>query len=113
MYTTTNFKTKKALKDAVTNGKPVTVFQPGPFQGNEPSDGWVTVEGPHYPQPHRWYARALLQDGVVMTVKEGARSMLQCLRDGGCMYQPRTNRVEVSDSAAVCHFVQKHYPEDL
>lgn len=69
MYTTKNFKTKKALKEAVANGEKITVFQPGPFGGNEPSDGWVCLEGPHYPEPHRWYAEALLKDGKVIKVK--------------------------------------------
>lgn len=30
-YTVTNFKTKKALKEAVQAGKAVEVYQPGPF----------------------------------------------------------------------------------
>lgn len=69
MYTTTNFKTKKALKEAVEAGKQVGVFQPGPFGGNEPKDGETSVEGPHYPEPHRWYARVTLQGGVIKKVK--------------------------------------------
>ena len=74
MYTDRNFKTKKALKEAVTahltaGGSAVTVFQPGPFGGNEPSDGWVALEGPHYPAPHTWYAQAFLQNGIVIKVK--------------------------------------------
>lgn len=68
MYTSKNFRTKKALKEAVASGQPVTVFQPGPF-GGDPSDGWVTLEGPHYPAPHTWYAQALLQNGIVIKVK--------------------------------------------
>jgi len=69
MYTDINFKTKKAFKEAVANGRNVTVFQPGPFGGSAPRDGEVTIEGPHYPEPHRWYARAVLADGVVTKVK--------------------------------------------
>lgn len=67
MYTDTNFKTKKALKEAVANGKEVTVYQPG---GMFPSqrDGETTVEGPHYPQPHSWYARVRIADGVIVKV---------------------------------------------
>jgi hypothetical protein len=68
MYTSTNFRTKKALREAVAAGQPVTVFQPGPF-GGETRDGWVTLEGPHYPAPHTWYAQALLANGVVVKVK--------------------------------------------
>ena len=68
MYTETNFKTKKALKEAVANGAIVHTFQPG---GMFPAktDGKVSLEGPHYPEPHRWYAQAVIKDGVVVSVK--------------------------------------------
>jgi methylglyoxal synthase len=66
-YTTTNFKSKKALKEAVAQGMEVTVFQPGPF-GGDVQDGTVFLEGPHYPQPHRWYAKAEVRKGVVVKV---------------------------------------------
>jgi hypothetical protein len=69
MYTNINFKTKKALKEAVASGQRVTVFQPGPFGGNEPKTGKITLEGPHYPQPHKWYAEAWLENGLVVKVK--------------------------------------------
>ena len=69
MYTTTNYKTKKALKEAVANGEKVTYYQPGPFGGNEPSDGKIYVEGPHYPEPHRWYAECTVKDGYIVSVK--------------------------------------------
>ena len=69
MYTTTNFKSKKALKEAVAGGQSVTVFQPGPFGGEPPQEGKVYLEGPHYPQPHRWYAEAWLEGGKVVKVK--------------------------------------------
>lgn len=84
MYTTRNFPTKKAFKQAVEawndyckmeprDGMPgvpaVTYFQPGPFGGNEPRDGVLYFEGPHYPKPHRWYAQAIAKDGVVVKVK--------------------------------------------
>jgi hypothetical protein len=70
MYVSPDFKTKKALKAAVANGEVVTIFQPGPFGGNEPSDGWVGgVEGPHYPKPHTWYGKVRVEDGYVVEVK--------------------------------------------
>lgn len=68
MYTTTNFASKKALKLAVAEGQRITVFQPGPFGGNVPTNGKVTLEGPHYPKPHRWYASATLENGVIVKV---------------------------------------------
>jgi hypothetical protein len=74
MYTTANFKTKKQLKDAVafnleTGIGPVTYYQPGPFGGNEPTDGTIFLEGPHYPEPHRWYAEAVVKNGKIVKVK--------------------------------------------
>ena len=68
MYTNVNFKTKKAFKEAVARGESITVYQPGPFGGNEPTEGTVCVEGPHYPAPHTWYATATLKNGVVVKV---------------------------------------------
>lgn len=69
MYVSPNFATKKALKAAVKAGDEVTIFQPGPFAGNEPTSGSTCVEGPHYPKPHKWYASVTLENGVVKTVK--------------------------------------------
>ena len=69
MYTIQNFKTKKALKEAVAAGKPIRFYQPGPFGGNEPRDGFITLEGPHYPAPHTWYARAEVKAGLIVNVK--------------------------------------------
>lgn len=69
MYTTRNFKTKKQLKEAVERGEAVSYFQPGQFGGNECADGVISIEGPHYPEPHRWYARCVVKNGVIITVR--------------------------------------------
>jgi len=66
MYVDPNFKTKKALREAVAAGDKVTVFSPGPFPAR--TDGEETVEGPHYPQPFRWYARVRVVNGLVTKV---------------------------------------------
>lgn len=68
MYTVKNFKSKKALKEAVKMGEIVTIYQLGPFGGNEPTNGIVSLEGPHYPEPHRWYASATLENGRIVKV---------------------------------------------
>lgn len=65
MYTDTNFKTKKALKEAVAEGKEVTVFQPGGFFESK-TDGPITLEGPQFPAAHTWYAQAVIKDGVII-----------------------------------------------
>jgi hypothetical protein len=67
MYTSINFKTKKQLKEALANGKKVGVFSPGPFPC--PDNGKVTLEGPHYPEPHKWYAQAIVENGYIVSVK--------------------------------------------
>lgn len=65
MYTTRNFKTKKALKEALAAGQEVDIFQPGGiFPGVK--NGKVTLEGPHYPEAHKWYAEAQVKDGLVV-----------------------------------------------
>lgn len=66
MYVSPNFPTKKALRDAVASGKTVTVFSPGPFPC--PTDGKVNVEGPHYPEPHKWYGVVVVVAGRVKKV---------------------------------------------
>jgi hypothetical protein len=67
-YTYTDFKTKKELKEAVAKGKKMGIYNPsGMFQ--EPNNGKVVIEGPHYPKPHRWYAEAEIKDGIIIKVK--------------------------------------------
>ena len=67
-YTSINFKTKKAFKEAVANGQRVTVYQPGPW-GGPIDNGDVVIDGPQYPEPHRWYATAIVENGQVIKVK--------------------------------------------
>lgn len=66
-YTDTDFPTKKSLREAVAAGKRVTIYNPG--LGTAPTDGRVSLEGPHYPKPHSWYATATMANGVVVAVK--------------------------------------------
>lgn len=91
MYTTNNYRTKKALQDAVkawvqydadrkqwqANNPdkrpppPVTYYQPNSdVTGHEaPKQGRIYCEGPHYPDPHRWYAQCEARDGKIVKVK--------------------------------------------
>jgi len=68
-----NFRTKKELKEAVAMGEEVRILQPvGFFNPPEASPGYSGIaflEGPHYPKPHTWYAKATLQGGKVIKVK--------------------------------------------
>ncbi len=74
-YTNYNFKTKKALKQAVADpGSLDKVYnlkchQPGLGPDLSNYTGRVYLEGPHYPAAHTWYAEAELKDGIVVKVR--------------------------------------------
>ena len=66
-YVRPNFQNKKALRNYLESGKPVEVFQPG--LGTVPENGTIALEGPHYPEPHKWYATGTMKDGRLVGVK--------------------------------------------
>jgi len=66
MYADFNFKTKKALKEAVKIA-PVPCHQAGPF-GSHVADGKAYAEGPHYPEAHKWYASVVVSNGHITKV---------------------------------------------
>ena len=67
MYVSPNYRTKKELKAALKAGGLVKVFPPG--LGTVPKDGIVSLEGPHFPEPHTWYAVGTMKDGKLIKVK--------------------------------------------
>jgi len=67
MYSSINFKTKKQLKDAVASGQKITIYAPG--LGTPKRDGIEFLEGPHYPEPHKWYAQVMMKNGFIVEVK--------------------------------------------
>jgi hypothetical protein len=66
-YAVQNFKSKKAVKEALAAGARVEVYQPGPF-GPDVRDGRVALEGPHYPE-HRWYGEGVVAAGRLVSIK--------------------------------------------
>jgi len=68
-YVYPNYKTKKAFKEAVRDKQPMTIRENTPFGNPVFENGTTSVEGPHYPEPHRWYASVTVRDGKVMAVK--------------------------------------------
>lgn len=66
-YVWPNVDSKKKLKDALADGLHVDVFEPG--LGTVPVNGFVSLEGPHYPKPHTWYAQGVMKDGRLVKVK--------------------------------------------
>ena len=65
-YVSPDFKTKKALKEALAKGEDIDVYQPG--LGTVPVNGKVSLEGPHYPKPHTWYATGTMENGKLVKV---------------------------------------------
>ena len=68
-YTTLNFQTKKALKDAVTSGAKLTIFQPGAFTPNCKQNGTVSIIGPHYSKPRKWQAKVEVKNSIIIKVE--------------------------------------------
>lgn len=67
-YVNPNYKSKKDFLAAVKAGKEHYTYNPsGMFETKR--DGSDVVEGPHYPQPHRWYASVVVKDGKVISAK--------------------------------------------
>jgi len=66
MYVSGNPRSKKQLKEWVAEGRKPRVFSPGPFPAKD--NGTEYVEGPYYPEPHKWYAKVEVKDGVIVKV---------------------------------------------
>ena len=68
-YTTKNFRTKKEIKLALAAGEKITCYQPGPFGPEVNDNGSISLEGPHYPEPHKWYASGIMKNGFLISIK--------------------------------------------
>ena len=67
-YVDPNYKTKKEFVAAVKSGRVHYTYNPsGMFPVKQ--DGEDVIEGPHYPQAHRWYASVRVKDGIVISAK--------------------------------------------
>lgn len=67
MYVNPDVKSKAELKRLLADGKTVTVYAPG--LGTVPTNGDVSLEGPHYPKPHTWYGTGKMVNGKLVSVK--------------------------------------------
>lgn len=65
-YATGNPKSKKALRVMVESGAKPHAYDPSGMWGV--TDGLGVIEGPHYPQPHRWHAQVEVRDGIITRV---------------------------------------------
>ena len=67
-YVNPDYKTKKAFKQAVKDG----IKHKAHIHGSVFScvqNGEESIEGPHYPKPHTWYAEVTMKDGWITKVK--------------------------------------------
>ena len=64
--TETNYRTKKALREALAAGEAVRVYPLGPSGLPGVPDGRCGLEGPHYPAAHTWYASCEVRNGCVV-----------------------------------------------
>ena len=65
-YIYPNFPSKIAARRAIAAGDKITCMENTPHGQDKVFSGSATIEGPHYPQPHRWYGRAEIVDGFVV-----------------------------------------------
>lgn len=68
MYTNTNYKTGKAVKDDLKAGKQIAVYDNSIVATGEPVNGRVAICGPHYPAPHKWYLSVDVKDGIITKI---------------------------------------------
>ena len=67
-YVSPDFKSKKEFIAAVKSGKGLRTYNPsGMFETTQ--NGNDSVEGPHYPKPHKWYSSVVVKDGCVISAK--------------------------------------------
>ena len=67
-YVHPNYLTKREFLDAVKAGKEHQTYNPsGMFPATQ--NGRDTVEGPHYPRPHKWYSEVIVEQGIVKSAK--------------------------------------------
>lgn len=68
MYVDPNYTSKKAFLEAIKAGVKHRPYNPsGMFPA--PENGTTTVEGPHYPKPHKWYSAVTVKDGVIVSAR--------------------------------------------
>lgn len=66
-YVDPNYKSKKDFKAAVDSGVIHRPYNPsGMFPVTD--NGRISIEGPHYPKPHKWYASCDVEDGIITKV---------------------------------------------
>ncbi len=68
-YVYPDYPTKVSVRRALKAGEKIICRENTP--GGHPliMNGVATVEGPHYPKPHRWYGQVKVVDGYVTSIR--------------------------------------------
>lgn len=67
-YVDPDYKTKKDFITAVKSGIKHRTYNPSGMFPTE-QNGDDTIEGPHYPKPHKWYSAVKVVNGIVVSAK--------------------------------------------
>ena len=67
-YIYPNYKTKKAMVEAVKAGDKYMIRRNYVHDESQVITGEVFLEGPHHPQPHKWYAKVFVKDGKIVEI---------------------------------------------
>jgi hypothetical protein len=54
------------LREAVEAGEKIRVYAPG--LGKPVDTGFEFLEGPWYPESHKWWAKVRMEDGIIVKV---------------------------------------------
>jgi len=68
-YLYPNLKSKKAFKEAIKAGQCITAQENIPWGTKRIENGKCTFEGPHYPEPHKFYGQVVVESGVVVKIE--------------------------------------------
>lgn len=69
VYLFPELPSKKAYKEALRDKQKITALELSPLGEKWIREGSVVFSGPHYPKPHRYYGKALVENGLVVEVK--------------------------------------------
>lgn len=67
MYTVKNYKSKAAIKRDLKEGVIIRCWSKGIYPA--PTQGLIELEGPHYPEAHKWYGTGIMKDGVLVELE--------------------------------------------
>lgn len=52
----------------MAKGEKVECMENTPWASQSIIDGEAFIEGPHYPKPHTWYGKAVVEGGYIVKV---------------------------------------------